>query len=54
MNSLVYNCCDGRISDIKALEKSTYMDFCQTLDLFLEKVERRNKEIKKLEEKTAS
>jgi len=42
------------VSDIKALEKSTYMDFCQTLDLFLEKVERRNKEIKKLEDKKTS
>jgi hypothetical protein len=30
---------------MKALEKSSYMDFCQTLDLFIDKVERRNKEI---------
>lgn len=33
------------MSDIKALERSGYMDFCNFLDLFLAKVEKRNKEI---------
>lgn len=48
INELIYLACDGRVSDIKALEKeSTYMEFCQILDSYLEKVERQNKEIEK-------
>lgn len=51
---MIYNCCDGRVSDIKALERSSYIDFCQTLELFLERVEKRNEEIEKLKQKQKS
>lgn len=54
INSLVYNSCEGRMSDIKHLEKSSYLDFCQFLNSYLEKVERHNKEIEKLKPKNTS
>jgi hypothetical protein len=45
----VYNCCDGKVSDIKALESSSYFEFCSILDKYLEKVDRQNKEYEKME-----
>lgn len=48
MNRLIYNCCEGKVSDIKALEHSTYFEFCTILDNFLSKVDSHNKEVDKM------
>lgn len=48
MTKLIYAACDGKVSDIKALEGSSYWDFCGVLDNYLEKVEMHNKEIEKM------
>lgn len=47
INDIIYLACDGRPSDIKALQDNTYVEFCQILDSYLEKVKRNNKEIDK-------
>mgnify|MGYP001562928482 FL=1 len=51
---MIYECCDGRVSDMEALERKNFMDFQQTLNIFLEKVERREKQIKEHEAKFKS
>lgn len=48
MNALIYNCCEGKVSDIKALEGSTYFEFCAILDNFLQRVDKQNKEYEKM------
>ena len=47
LNDLIYLASEGRPSDIKALQDNTYIEFCQILDSYLEKVKRNNKEIDK-------
>lgn len=47
----MYNACEGRPSEIKALEKNTYLDFCMILDKYLEKVKAHNKQVEKLNNK---
>lgn len=51
INRLMYNACEGRPSEIKALEKNTYLDFCMILDKYLEKVKAHNKQVEKLNNK---
>lgn len=48
MDKLLYAACEGKVSDIKALESSTYWEFCSVLNNFLDKVEKHNAEIEKL------
>lgn len=48
MNKMIYNACEGRPGDMKALENSTYWDFCSVLNNYLEKVDRHNKEMDKV------
>lgn len=47
VNNLIYNACDGKVSDIKALERSTYFEFCTILNNFLSKVDAANREAEK-------
>ena len=54
INSLIFHSCDGRMADIKALERSSYLDFCSFLNSYLDKVEKRNKEIEALNQKYKS
>lgn len=54
INDLIYASCDGKPSDMKVLQDSTYMEFCGIIDSYLEKVERNNKEIKKMQKEIKS
>jgi hypothetical protein len=42
------------MADMKALERSSYLDFCSFLNSYLDKVEKRNKEIEALNQKYKS
>ena len=48
MASLIYSSCDGKMSDIKALEQSNYFDFCSFLDSYLKRVDAAQAEIDKM------
>jgi hypothetical protein len=48
MNALAYSSCDGKMSDIKALEQSTYFDFCAFLDNYLKRVDAHNEHLEKM------
>jgi len=42
------------MGDIKALEHSAYLDFCSFLNSYIDKVEKRNKEIEAMNQKFKS
>jgi hypothetical protein len=48
MTTLIYSACDGKMSDIKALEQSNYWDFCAFLDSYLKRVDQHNESIEKM------
>lgn len=45
----IYNACEGRPTDIKTLERGSYMDLLSVLDNYFEKVEKHNAYLEKLE-----
>lgn len=47
MTKLIYAACDGKVSDIKALENSSYWEFCGVLNNYLERVDDHNKMVEK-------
>lgn len=51
LDAIIYHACDGKPNDIKALEKGTFVDMLNVLNLYLKKVKRQNEEIDRINKK---